>query len=79
MKMPKGLKNNKLSHCVFCENFPTHLLDFEILSFYAPDLRVEIRFAEALAGTINVVLYAVFENVIKIDRNGQGLFYYSAL
>ena len=33
------------------------------------NLRVEIYFAEALAGTINVVLYAEFDNVIEIDRN----------
>ena len=32
------------------------------------NLRVEIQFAEALAGTINVVLYAEFDNVIEIDK-----------
>jgi hypothetical protein len=32
------------------------------------NLHVEIHFAEALAGTINVVLYAEFDNVIEIDR-----------
>jgi hypothetical protein len=42
------------------------------------NLRVEIHFAEALAGTINVVLYAEFDNVIEIDRNRQVLFDYSA-
>ena len=42
------------------------------------NLRVEIPFAEALAGTINVVLYAEFDNVIEIDRNRQVLFDYSA-
>jgi hypothetical protein len=41
------------------------------------DLHVEIHFAEALAGTINVVLYAEFDNVIEIDRNRQVLFDYS--
>jgi hypothetical protein len=35
------------------------------------NLRVEIHFAEALAGAINVVLYAEFDNVIEIDRNRQ--------
>jgi hypothetical protein len=34
--------------------------------------------AEALGGTINVVLYAEFDNVIEIDRNRQVLFDYSA-
>jgi hypothetical protein len=42
------------------------------------NLRVEIHFDEALAGTINVVLYAEFDNVIEIDRNRQVLFDYSA-
>jgi hypothetical protein len=42
------------------------------------NLSVEIHFAEALAGTINIVLYAEFYNVIKIGRNRQVLFNYSA-
>jgi hypothetical protein len=35
---------------------------------------VEIHFDEALAGTIHVVLYAEFDNVIEIGRNRQVLF-----
>jgi hypothetical protein len=31
-------------------------------------LRVEIHFAEALTTTINVIMYAEFDNVIEIDR-----------
>ena len=42
------------------------------------NLSVEVHFAKALAGTINVVLYAEFVNVIEIDRNRQVLFDYSA-
>jgi hypothetical protein len=42
------------------------------------NIRVEIHFAKALAGTINVVLYAEFDNVIDIGRNRQVLFIYSA-
>ena len=42
------------------------------------DLHVEIHFAEALAGTIKVVLYAEFDNVIEIGRSRQVLFDYSA-
>ena len=42
------------------------------------NLCVEIHFAEDLAGTINVVLYAEFDNVIEINRNRQILFDYSA-
>jgi hypothetical protein len=33
------------------------------------NLRMEIHFTEALAGTINVVLYAEFDNVIDSGRN----------
>jgi hypothetical protein len=42
------------------------------------NLRVEIHFAEPLTATINVIMYAEFDNVIEIDRNRQGLFEYSA-
>jgi hypothetical protein len=42
------------------------------------NLRVEIHFAEALTATINVIMYAEFDNVIEIDRNRQVLFDYSA-
>ena len=42
------------------------------------NLRMEIHFTEALAVTINVVLYAEFDNVIEIGRNRQILFDYSA-
>jgi hypothetical protein len=42
------------------------------------NLRVEIHFAEALAATINFVMYAEFDNVIEIGRNRQVLFDYSA-
>jgi hypothetical protein len=39
---------------------------------------MEIHFIEALAGTINVVLYAEFDNVIEIGRNRRILFDYNA-
>jgi hypothetical protein len=42
------------------------------------NVRLEIHFAEALPATINVVLYAEFDNVIEIDKNRQVLFDYSA-
>ena len=42
------------------------------------NLRVEIHFVEALTATINVIMYAEFDNVIEIDRNRQVLFDYSA-
>jgi hypothetical protein len=33
------------------------------------NLRVEIHFTETLTATINVIMYAEFDNVIEIDRN----------
>jgi hypothetical protein len=42
------------------------------------NLRVEIHFADALTATINVIMYAEFDNVIEIDRNRQVLLDYSA-
>ena len=41
------------------------------------NLKLEIHFAEVLARTINVVVYAEFDNVIEIDRHRQILFDYS--
>ena len=53
--------------------------DFENADYIGKgNLRVEIHFDEALAGTINVVLYAEFDNVIEIGRNRQVLFDYIA-
>lgn len=40
-------------------------------------VRVDLRFANALANTINVLAYAEFENVIEIDRNKNVLFDYN--
>jgi hypothetical protein len=42
------------------------------------NLRMEIHFAEALTATINVLMYAEFDNVIEFDRNRQVLFDYNA-
>jgi hypothetical protein len=42
------------------------------------NLRVEIHFAEALTTTINVIMYAEFDNFIEIDRNRAVVFDYSA-
>jgi hypothetical protein len=50
----------------------------EVGTFQLGNLRMEIHFTEALAGTINVVLYAEFDNVSEIGRNRQILFDYSA-
>ena len=39
-------------------------------------LRVDMKFANPLIATINVIVYAEFENVIEIDRNRNVLFHY---
>ena len=41
------------------------------------NLKLEMHFAEALTSTINVIVYAEFDNVIEIDRHRQILFDYS--
>jgi hypothetical protein len=60
-----------------------HFQSFDVTHSYGQlikqgNLRVEIHFAEALTATINVIMYAEFDNVIEIDRNRQVLFDYSA-
>src|ERR1700690_232519 len=40
-------------------------------------VRVDMKFANALANTINVIAYAEFENIIEIDRNRNVLFDYT--
>ena len=40
-------------------------------------VRVDMKFANALPNTINVIAYAEFENVIEIDRNRNVLFDYT--
>ena len=41
-------------------------------------VRLEITFAEALAQTINVIVYAEFQNVLEIDRNRNVFFDFAA-
>ena len=42
------------------------------------NLRLELHFKTALTAIINVVVYAEFDNVIKIDKARNVLFDYSA-
>ncbi len=39
-------------------------------------LRIDMKFAVALAATVNVILYAEFENIIEVDRNKNIIFDY---
>ena len=40
-------------------------------------IRVELKFAQALANTINIIAYAEFESVIEINREKQVLIDYA--
>nr|XP_056700842.1 uncharacterized protein F54H12.2-like [Euleptes europaea] len=40
------------------------------------NLRAEIRFADALAHTVNLIVYGVFDNVVEINHNRNVLFDY---
>ena len=42
------------------------------------NLRLEIHFSQALAETINVIVYAEFDNVLEIDRSRNVIFDYTA-
>jgi len=56
---------------------PDHCLvdHFELLK--QGNLCVELHFARALANTVNLIIYAEFENVIEIDTNRNVLSYYN--
>src|SRR6267154_1102871 len=41
-------------------------------------VRLDVKFAAALANTINVVVYAEFENVLEIDRNKNIIYDFSS-
>jgi hypothetical protein len=66
----------KETPCLHLISHPT-CLKFEPFSLQG-NLRMEIHFAEALTATINMIMYAEFDNVIEIYRNRQVLFDYSA-
>ena len=38
------------------------------------NLRVELHFAQPLANTVNLIIYAEFQNVIEIDANRNVLY-----
>jgi hypothetical protein len=40
------------------------------------NVRLDLKFSEALAGTINVIVLAEFENVLEIDRSRNVIFDY---
>lgn len=41
------------------------------------NLRVELHFGQALANTVNLIIYAEFQNVIDIDANRNVLYDYT--
>ena len=64
---------------LFCFNFTPDLgqSDYYSLSKRGT-VRLEITFAEALAQTINVIVYVEFQNVLEIDRNRNVFFDFTA-
>ena len=38
------------------------------------NLRVDLKFGTALPNTVNVIVYAEFENIIELDRNKNVIF-----
>jgi hypothetical protein len=40
------------------------------------NVRVDLKFAQALANTINVIAFAEFENILEIDRSRNIIFDY---
>jgi len=40
------------------------------------NIRLDLKFAQALASTINVIAFAEFENILEIDRSRNVLFDY---
>ena len=41
-------------------------------------LRLSVKFGEALLQTVNIILYAEFQNVLDIDRNGNVFYDFTA-
>ena len=41
------------------------------------NLRLELHFSEALANTVNLIVYAEFQNVIEVDANRNVLYDYT--
>ena len=41
------------------------------------NLRLELHFSEALANTVNLIVYAEFQNVIEVDSNRNVLYVYT--
>jgi hypothetical protein len=58
--------------------FSRNGISFVLIHFSGTGVESHITSAEALTTTINVIMYAEFNNVIEIDRNRQVLFDYSA-
>ena len=42
------------------------------------NVRLDMKFAQALANTINIIAFAEFENILEIDRSRNVLFDYKS-
>ena len=79
-------RGNQISRIEYAEGFTLFAFDltpnldqsghFHLLR--QGNLRLELHFKTALPQTINVIVYAEFDNVIEIDKARNVLFDYSA-
>ena len=57
-------------YTLFCFDITPHLGESDQFNLIkSSSFRLKMTFAEAVPNTINVVVYAKFQNVLEIDRN----------
>ena len=62
-------------YSLFCFELTPDLEESDHFSLIkSGNVRLEINFAEELARTINVIVYAEFQNVLEVDKN-RNVFY----
>ncbi|XP_078357498.1 uncharacterized protein F54H12.2-like [Oculina patagonica] len=65
-------------YTVFCFDLsPDHCSGDHLELTKQGNLRVELQFAQALANTVNLIIYAEFQNVIEIDASRNVLYDYT--
>ena len=66
-------------YTLFCSDMTLDLGESDHFNFIkSGSIRLKMTFAKALPNTINVVVYAGFQNVLEIDRNRNIFYKYTA-
>jgi len=66
-------------HTAFCFDLsPDHCSGDHFELMKQGNLRVELHFRQALANTVNLIVYAEFQNVIEIDASRNVLYDYTS-